>query len=298
MIPFALHRHIPLLRRPFYQRDQAIAERDEALAALRDAIDRPPPVTTSDPLVRFETRVPSAQSAIDIFRGRWACDLSPLIGVTGTGSALLFTEDKRPLQAAETLGRNGRFDGFDVLELGPLEAAHTYLLEGLGAASITAVETSVEAYLKCLIVKEVLGLKRSKFLLGDVVEYLASANRFDLIFCSGILYHMAEPLTLIQKVCSLTDRCFVWTHYYDAERHPVPFEATPKNLDGFTAAHWSHTYGDRSSQFWGGNKATASWLEKSALIDAFRYYGLSNVTVILDHNDHPNGPSVTFSAQR
>jgi FkbM family methyltransferase len=34
MIPFQLHRRIPLIRRPFWQRDRAIAERDEALAAL------------------------------------------------------------------------------------------------------------------------------------------------------------------------------------------------------------------------------------------------------------------------
>ncbi|MGH7040532.1 MAG: class I SAM-dependent methyltransferase [Acetobacteraceae bacterium] len=35
MIPFSLHRRIPLVRRPFYQRDKAIAERD-ALLAVRD----------------------------------------------------------------------------------------------------------------------------------------------------------------------------------------------------------------------------------------------------------------------
>ncbi len=37
MIPFQLHRRIPLLRRPFYQRDQARTERDAALAA-RDVL--------------------------------------------------------------------------------------------------------------------------------------------------------------------------------------------------------------------------------------------------------------------
>jgi hypothetical protein len=36
MVPFRLHRRIPLLRRPFYQRDQAIIQRDQAIAA-RDA---------------------------------------------------------------------------------------------------------------------------------------------------------------------------------------------------------------------------------------------------------------------
>ncbi len=34
MTPFQLHRRVPLLRRPLYQRDQAIAERDRAIAEL------------------------------------------------------------------------------------------------------------------------------------------------------------------------------------------------------------------------------------------------------------------------
>jgi hypothetical protein len=37
VIPFQLHRRIPLLRRPFYQRDRAIKQRDQAIAA-RDAL--------------------------------------------------------------------------------------------------------------------------------------------------------------------------------------------------------------------------------------------------------------------
>ncbi len=46
MIPFQLHRRIPFIRRPFYQKDQAIAERDELAAHLaaesskRDALQR------------------------------------------------------------------------------------------------------------------------------------------------------------------------------------------------------------------------------------------------------------------
>jgi hypothetical protein len=34
VIPFGIHRRIPLVRRPFYQRDQAIRERDELAAEL------------------------------------------------------------------------------------------------------------------------------------------------------------------------------------------------------------------------------------------------------------------------
>jgi hypothetical protein len=41
MIPFQLHRRIPLLRRPFFQRDQAIAERDRVRAERDSLAARP-----------------------------------------------------------------------------------------------------------------------------------------------------------------------------------------------------------------------------------------------------------------
>ena len=66
--------------------------------------------------------------------------------------------------AAQVFGTRGRLAGFGILELGPLEGAHTYRLEQLGAERILAIEANVEAYLKCLIVKEILGLIKSKLL--------------------------------------------------------------------------------------------------------------------------------------
>ena len=41
MIPFELHRKIPLkIRRPFYQRDVAIRERDEIAASLQQMLEK------------------------------------------------------------------------------------------------------------------------------------------------------------------------------------------------------------------------------------------------------------------
>src|SRR4051794_36020858 len=86
--------------------------------------------------IRFELRAPSEQTAVDVFHNKWACDLGKLLNVTGTGPSPLFTEDVRPVQVAQHFGRNGSLAGMRVLELGPLEAAHTWKLEQLGAESI------------------------------------------------------------------------------------------------------------------------------------------------------------------
>lgn len=280
--------------------------RAEGRATGRSVAAQPPVTPAGDKsdelriFLGFEQRFPSSQTAVDIFRGRWASDLAPLLGVSGTGTVPVFTQDQRPQQAALILGKEGRLVGFKVLELGPLEAAHTYLLEGLGAESVTAVEANIEAYLKCLVVKELLRLKRTTFLLGDIVEYISSKpGPFDLVFCSGVLYHMVDPVTVIRSICNVTDRCFVWSHYYDAGRHPGQFQPNSHSDRGFTTTYWSHTYnGDRRSQFWGGNKPTSVWLERDALSSAFRHFGLSDITVVDDDRNHPNGPCFMFTARR
>lgn len=250
-------------------------------------------------LAKFEGRAPSAQTAVDVFRGRWASDLRPLLGVEGTGSNLLFTQDRRPDQAAAAFGRSD-FQGFDILEIGPLEAAHTWLLEKLGARAITCVESSVEAWLKCLVVKEVLGLDRSKFLLGDVTSYLREEpHRFDLVFASGVLYHMADPVELIRAIADATDRCFVWTHVWDPERHPKPFQPTRVEREGIQVTYWSHRYGEKTAAgFWGGLAPTASWMTRDDMLAAFTACGLSDIRIIEDSPDHPNGPALTFTARR
>ena len=225
----------------------------EVRAHSRRSVSWLEPAPTAAPFLRFEQRLPSPQTAVDVFRGRWACDLSKLLGVDGTGINDLFGEDRRPSQAAVSLGENGRIEGWRVLELGPLEAAHTWRLEQLGAGEIIAIEANVEAYLKCLIVKEELQLKRSRFLLGDFVEFLNRTQQsFDLILASGVLYHLSNPLEAIRQIATHASRCFVWTHYYDRERHPVPFRPIRIEAGQRSAPGWVHDYGDKSRDFWGG----------------------------------------------
>src|SRR2546421_7977955 len=107
---------------------------------------------------KFEQRPPDHRNAIELFAGRWATDLS--MNPAWRGGTFDFLNDPRPAQAARYLGSGSeRLDGMSVLELGPLEAAHTCQLERLGAERILAIEANSEAYLKCLIMKQGFQLK-------------------------------------------------------------------------------------------------------------------------------------------
>jgi len=248
-----------------------------------------PPAFRAD---KFEQRPPDHRNAIALFAGRWASDpfnIDP-------------ARDPRPARAAQHLGSgNQRLEGLSVLELGPLEAAHTCELERLGAARIVAIEANSEAYLKCLIMKEVFQLKRATFMLGDFSPYLAeTSDRFDLIFCSGVLYHMEHPLRLIRDIARVGERCFVWTHYYD-EAHPKCSHrlASAATLDGFSAPYFVAPYHDRAlPRFWGGNKASSSWMTRGDIVAAFRHFGFDRVETFGDEPDHVNGPSFSLAASR
>jgi hypothetical protein len=246
---------------------------------------------------KFEVRVPANQNAVDIFQSRWATDLGDF-GVVSLGPTNHFTVDRRPVMAAETLGKESRLDGFNILELGPLEAAHTYQLEKLGAAHIVAIEANKEAFLKCLIVKEIAGLRRSSFFLGDFVAYLESgAHRFDLVFCSGVLYHSENPIHLIELISKATSKCFVWTHYYEEDRCPGRIRKTIR-VKNFEAECFSSEYqGREAGRFWGGPKTIAAWLKRETILDAFQYFGFSRISIVDEDKTNPFGPSITFAAE-
>ena len=211
---------------------------------------------------KFEHRKPSEQNAVDVFAGHWDSDLAPLIPGVQAGNSALFYADSRPAQAAQALGQNGRLDGMDILELGPLEGAHSFAMERLGAASILSIEANVEAFLKCLIIKEILNLKYVRFMLGDVMEFLKENKKiFDIIFCSGILYHMEDPVQMIKYISNFTDKCFVWTHYFDPAHYPGPTRTPYPHHDGYILHQLEYPDMDYE-KFWGGNRPIASWLNK------------------------------------
>ena len=235
---------------------------------------------------------------MEIFAGRWASDLSRLDSNWRGGGANL-AADNRPLLAAKSLGHESRLDGMTIAELGPLEAMHTQRLEQLGAARILAIESNVEAYLKCLIMKEALNLTRASFLLGDFNLYLQECpDRFDMVFACGVLYHMEDPLTLIRGIARTTDRCFIWTHYFDEQltKGRTPVTVT---VDGISATYFQTPYLDRARPgFWGGNKPSASWMKRDDILAAFRHYGLDEIEVIEEDRAAPYGATICFAASR
>ena len=275
---------------------------------MRQATAAPPgtgqaQVARAGILDEYVRAAPSPQFAVDLFKGEWWSALPASFGATAGGTPHF--EDSRVAWAIETLGG---VSGKRVLELGPMEGGHTYMLEQAGAASIIAIEANSRAYLKCLIAKEVVGLRRASFLLGDFEEYLRNAkDRFDVVLASGVLYHLKNPLELVHNIARLTDRVYIWTHYCIPERvaaiphmkHRFPGNH-PAEYMGFRYTAYRYEYGDflNTTRFAGGSDEYSHWLSRDDLFGALRHFGFNDFAIEADDVAHVNGPCISFVARK
>ena len=249
----------------------------------------------------FIFSAPHPQTTLDLMRDQWTTRI-PIPG-TQSGPIALF-DDARIHWAAARLGG---FGGRRLLELGPLEGAHTATLEALGAREIVAVEANKRAFLKCLLVKELLGLARVRFLLGDIMAYLETATDcFDAVIACGVLYHMPAPLKMLALAARRSTRLFVWTHYFDAEKLRrfgaawADTEPVPQAEAGFACTGHLHRYGAALDlpTFCGGIHPTTTWLEKADILAFIEHLGFTSIETGGDDNSHPNGPALSIAARR
>ncbi len=241
---------------------------------------------------RFVVEAPSEQNAVDIFRDEWSSKLPELD--LQAGQAELFTDVRLDWFSAVC----GGFEGKSVLELGPLEGGHSYYLENHGAASVTAIEANVRAYLKCLIVKEIYDLQKVRFYLGDFVSYMQeSTSTFDLCIASGVLYHMRNPVELLELISKRSGSVLIWTHYCIPGSTPHG-EVVQTVHAGFPHKLYEHHYGSALGWqgFCGGSAATSYWMTRSGILSALEHFGFNRIETAFEQPDHVNGPAFAVAA--
>lgn len=250
----------------------------------------------------FVTTVPSPQNAIDLFAGEWASRFPAGGPEVQAGTTALFEDERLDWAdaALRELGCAG-FAGQTVLELGPLEAGHTYGLAKFGASEIVAVEANGRAYLKCLVAKELLGIEHARFLLGDAVAYLRESDRmFDVGVACAFLNHLLDPVEVIALLARRCRQVFVWNVVYDEslfekqpEMRPTFGPPQPSETQGFRHERYPHSYGEGFDykKFWGGTQSACSWMRPDAVVAALRHFGFTKVTSRVD--DHVFGKALS-----
>jgi len=250
-------------------------------------------------LGKYISTAPTPQQALDLFQGKWASIMPS--GTNLKAGAIPLFEDRKIAWAEPKLGG---FKDRHILELGPLEGGHTYMLEQRGAASIIAIEANPQAYLKCLITKEIFNLAKARILLGDFVSYLNQTHEsFDICIASGVLYHMKNPIQLIHLISERANKVMIWTHYYDQTLltdniHTRKYQFQPVNSEyhGFKHVLYQQRYRQNYpefkglSNFFGGHEEISCWLKREDILASLDYFGFKTVILKFEETDHPHGP--------
>ncbi len=249
---------------------------------------------------KYVDKAPGPEALAALFEGQW---VSALPGIP-SGDVPLFGDDR--IQWAIDLA--GGVGGKRVLELGPLEGGHTYMLERAGAASIRAIEANTLCYLKCLLVQQLFELDRTRFELGNFVPWLqATEETYDVVVAAGVLYHLSDPVPVLDAICRAGGDVYLWTHYVDLELMPETDRRYKRWFVGVEEhEHLGKPYPlhrraykknpTSDPKFIGGVHTTTAWIEKRTILDVFEANGF-DVEVAHEADNH-SGPSASFFARK
>lgn len=250
-------------------------------------------------LDEYVMKTPSTQNAIDMFKDEWS---SKIPGDFTSGHIDLFNDGR--LDLFETA-----IDGFKdkrILELGPLEAAHTALMLTRGANNVLAIEANSRAYVKCLIVKETLKLNKASFLLGDFNQFLINTNEtYDFVLACGVIYHCFNPVETLVNLTKHSDKIGIWTQYYQEKEvralygEKFIYEPVIKSYEGYSAECYQHNYMDALNikGFCGGGNKSTFWMDKKNWARLFNDLDY-DLIFAQESTTHPNGPEFTATAIR
>jgi tRNA (mo5U34)-methyltransferase len=199
MIPFRLHRRIPLIRRPFHQRDEAVRELTEAkgqLARVEVELAEARRQLAGDP--GDETR---RQQQIDAIP--WYHDFEFPDGLVAR-SVIENLESHRALwgfmrRALEAIN----FSGKSVLDIGCWDGYWSFYAEQQGASRVLATDDATQNWTGSA------GIELAKELYGSGVEIRKDLSvyrlgqvdeLFDVILFMGVFYHLVAPFYAFAQI--------------------------------------------------------------------------------------------------
>ncbi|MCX8996207.1 class I SAM-dependent methyltransferase [Rhizobiaceae bacterium BDR2-2] len=247
--------------------------------------------------------LPSHQNAVDILPGWNSAFPGPL--PLQAGNHALFA-DPRIVWAIK---QAGPIENRKVLEIGPLEGMHTYMLNKHRPASIDAVEANKQCFLRCLVTKEILGMERAHFYLGDALKWLESEERhYDLAVASGVLYHMADPGYFLSQLTRRCDQLFIWTHYFDEtvmqaddpRRKAFNGNVETRTFAGVPVRYYERHYfnANATKEFCGGMKDRHYWMHRDDILKLIQSLGFGDISITQEDPNHSGGPCFCLFAKR
>ena len=171
-------------------------------------------------------------------------------------------------------------DADKVVELGSFEGNHTCRI-AKHVRDLITVEGRHENQTRAEWVKEWFDITNVTPFVADVRHWNIPAC--DAIHCSGLLYHLNEPVAFLKKMAAASDNLFLWTHTSDGG------EAN-EGHDGKWMPEYG--YGDMLS----GLQDKSFWLTEKSLFSALE--SLSYNIEVIGREHVNNGNAITLKATK
>jgi hypothetical protein len=185
-----------------------------------------------------------------------------------------------------------------ILEIGPLEAYYSILLEKMGVRENIAIEARTTNLQKCQRIKEKYHLDYTQFVQANLErlysgkDVLGFQGPFDLVFCLGVFYHLPDPGRALVWMRSQSSTLFLGTFYC---------EGTPRQND-VEYVYCGSSYRARWIPEGGVDDPTAGMspsslqLYESDLLRLIQDVGYSRISV-LGRDIENNGYHITLIAE-
>ncbi len=233
--------------------------------------------------VQLETREALEAQLAEMVRehGEWTFDIPLPHGVWTRGNrGVPHTRLLRLLQMAADVSRRPLSE-CRVLDLGCLDGMFSieFALQG---ATVLGVEVREANYAKAVFAKEALGLEKLHFELGDVRAVSRERHgEFDVILCSGILYHLPAPdvFRLIETMYAMaTDALIVDTRISLKASESVVHGAHTYWGETYREHHSSESREQRLKKLWASaDNEVSFWLSRPSLVNCLGDAGFSSV---------------------
>jgi SAM-dependent methyltransferase len=96
----------------------------------------------------------------------------------------------------------GSLEGRTVVDLGCLEGGFTLAFAQRGATRALGIEARELSVQRCELARNLLDVDNATFVVADIKDELAQHDPFDVVFATGILYHVADPAGFLRTMRS------------------------------------------------------------------------------------------------
>jgi len=171
------------------------------------------------------------------------------------------------------LQKRMQLSGKTVLEPGCCEGHITTGLCQLGAR-VTAFDARLPNATKTFVRTTLAG--HSPRILISNADDICGFGKFDVVMHCGLLYHLTDPFTHLQKLAKITKMVLLDTH--------VAYREDELTIHDDCVGHWW----DEAEDLWSGMQPRSFWMTLESLESSAREAGFGRIS-LLDWNDDANG---------